>query len=95
MTTLRRPIHEGGLNILDVRSRNEAIEIVWLKAYLNFSPSRQQWATVTDHIILATAPPHSVEKARENPFLQTWTVPLKGRRAKGLNCDIRRMLKTA
>jgi len=39
MATLRCPIHEGGLNVLDIKSRNEVIEIIWLKAYLNFSPS--------------------------------------------------------
>lgn len=38
--------------------------------------------------------PHSVEKARGNPFLQTWKAPLKGPRAKYLNNDIKRMLKT-
>jgi len=95
MATLRSPILEGGLNILDVKSRNKAIEIIWLKVYLNFSPSCQKWATVTDHIILAAAPPHLVKKARENPFLQTWTAPLRGQRAKALNDDIKRMLKTA
>jgi len=62
---------EGGLNILDIKLRNEAIEIIWLKAYLNFSSSHQKWATVTDHIILAAAPPHLVKKARDNPFMQT------------------------
>jgi len=79
MATLRWPIHEGGLNVLDIKSRNKAIEIIWLKTYLNFAPSQQKWATVTDHIILAAAPPQSVEKARENPFLQTWMAPIKGR----------------
>jgi len=95
MDALRRLIHKGGLNILDIKSRNKAIEIVWLRTYLNFSPSCQKWATVTDHIILAMAPSHSVKKARENPFLQTWKAPLKGPRAKCLNEDIKRMLKTA
>ena len=95
MATLRRPIREGGLNVLDIKARNEAIEIIWLKTYLNFAPSRQKWATVTDHIILATAPPQSVEKARENPFLQTWTAPIKGQWAKHMNDDIRHMLKIA
>jgi len=78
MATLWRPILEGGLNILDIKSRNKAIKIIWLKAYLNFSPSHQKWATVTDHIILAAAPPHLVKQARENPFLQTWMAPLRG-----------------
>jgi len=94
MDTLRRPILEGSLNILDIKARNEAIEIIQLKTYLNFSPLRQKWATITDHITLAAAPPHSVKKARDNPFLQTWTVLLRGKRAKGLNGDIKWMLKT-
>jgi len=76
MATLQCPTQEGGLNILDVKSRNKAIEIIWLKAYLNFSSSHQKWAMVMDHIILATALPYSVEKARDNPFMQTWTAPL-------------------
>jgi len=42
MATLQRPTQEGGLNILDVKLRNKAIEIIWLKAYLNFSSSRQK-----------------------------------------------------
>jgi len=92
---LQRPIDEGGLNILDINSRNKAIEIIWLKAYLNFSPSCQQWATITDHIILAATPPSPVENAGNNPFLQTWTISLQGSRANNLNDDIRRMLKTA
>ena len=71
MAVLRRPIHEGGLNVLDINARNEVIEIVWLWAYLNFSPSRQKWATITDHIVLAAAPPQFIEKAWDNPFLQT------------------------
>jgi len=78
MDTLRRPIPEGGLKILDIKARNEVVEMIWLKVYLNFSPSRQKWAMITDHIILAAAPPHSVEKARDNPFLQTWKAPLRG-----------------
>lgn len=89
MATLQCHTWEGGLNILDIKSRNKAIEIIWLNAYLNFSPSCQKWAMVTDHIILAAVPPHLVKKARDNPFMQTWTAPLRGHRAKALNNDIR------
>ena len=95
MATLQHPILKGGLNILDIKSRNDVIKIIWLKAYLNFSQSCHTWAAVMDHIILAAALPKSVEKARENPFLQTWTVPLKGKRAKYLNDNIKQMLKAA
>jgi hypothetical protein len=92
-STLQRPINEGGLNILDIKARNDAIELMWLKEYLNFTPSRQQWAAITNHVVLATAPSHSVELANDNPFLQAWNVPLKGKRAEKLNDDIKRMFQ--
>ena len=44
--TLELPLDKGGLNLLNVKTRNEAIEIMWLKAYLNFSPTRPTWASV-------------------------------------------------
>src|SRR5260370_23298688 len=50
------PVEEGGLNLLDIKTRNEAIETVWLKKYLNLSLSRPTWAKITDIIIDATAP---------------------------------------
>jgi hypothetical protein len=91
---LQCPIDHGGLDLLDLRARNEAIEITWLKSYLNFSPSRPPWAAVTDLIIAATARPGTVARARKNLFLQTWEATLKGPRSKLLNNDIIRMLKT-
>ena len=95
MATLQRPISEGGLNLLDIESRNDAIEIIWLKVYLNFTTSRQQWATVTDHILFAAAPKYPVEDMRDNLFLQAWSIPLQGPRGSKLNDDVRRMIKTA
>ncbi len=35
--TLSSPITRGGLNLLNIEVRNEAIDIIWLKKYLNFS----------------------------------------------------------
>ncbi|KAG1737364.1 hypothetical protein EDD22DRAFT_730867, partial [Suillus occidentalis] len=40
---LHQPIDAGGIDLLDIKSRNEAIEITWVKAYLNMSPSRPTW----------------------------------------------------
>jgi hypothetical protein len=92
---LYHPIEDGGLNLLNIKSRNEAIEIMWLKMYLNFTNSCQPWAIVMDHIILATAPTHYIDAVRDNPFLQVWNAPLKGNRAKHLNNDMVRMIKVA
>ena len=33
--TLRNPISEGGLDLLDLKVRNEAINIMWLRTYLS------------------------------------------------------------
>ncbi|TBU26612.1 hypothetical protein BD311DRAFT_625833, partial [Dichomitus squalens] len=45
------PVDEGGLNVLDIRARNEAIDIMWLKAYLDVSKTRPKWAYVADDIL--------------------------------------------
>ena len=60
--TLRNPITEGGLDLLDLEIRNKAIDIMWLKTYLDFSPKRPEWATITDLIIEASAPEGLVKK---------------------------------
>ena len=92
---LQRPVEEGGLNLLDLKARNEAIEIIWLKSYLDFSPTRPAWAIVTDLIIDTTAPTSMCDQARGNPFLQTWNIPMRGRHAENLNNDIVRMVTAA
>jgi hypothetical protein len=56
LQTLQRPIEEGGLNLLNVNARNEAIDIMWLKTYLNFTQTCPTWAAVTDIIINTIAP---------------------------------------
>jgi ribonuclease HI/exonuclease III len=95
LDTLQRPRTEGGLNLLDIQARNEAIELTWLKAYLDFSATRPPWAIVTDIIIDAAAPPNMCHAARMNSFLQNWEPPTRGQRANRMNDDIIRMLKAA
>ena len=93
LETLYRPVDEGGLNLLDLTSRNEAIEIMWLKAYLNPSATRPTWARITDIIIDTAAPKETTHKARVNTFIQSWNPQTRGTRAKIQNEDILRMLK--
>lgn len=56
MDYMYKPLNEGGLNLLDIKACNEAIKLIWLRDYLNLSPTRQTWATVTDLLINATPP---------------------------------------
>ena len=88
-------IKDGGINLLDLQARNDAIEIVWLKEYLNMSPTRPTWATVTDILLCETAPTNIPNKIRINPFLQTWHAPTKGKRAENLDNGTIQLLKTA
>ena len=92
---LYKPLNEGGLNLLDIKARNEAIELIWLRDHLNLTPSRQLWARVTDILINATAPPGTSAIAVTNTFLQTWNPPTRGPRLDTLNKNIIRMLRIA
>jgi hypothetical protein len=89
-----RPIQEG-LNLIDIRARNDAIEIMWLKAYLDFSPSRPTWAKITDLIIDTAMPQGANARTRINCFLHTWNPPQNGGRASKIDEDTTRMLKAA
>ncbi|KAI0656075.1 hypothetical protein C8Q70DRAFT_893532, partial [Cubamyces menziesii] len=37
---LEKPVELGGLKVLDIKARNEAINMIWLKAYLNLTEQR-------------------------------------------------------
>ena len=93
LETLYRPVEEGGLNLLDLTTRNEAIEIMWLKTYLQPATNRPAWAKMTDILIEDAAPKETLQKARINTFLQTWDPHMRGARALQ-NDDIIRMMKT-
>ncbi len=94
--TLYAPVAEGGLNVLNIGARNDAIDLMRLKDYLNLTTERPRWALVAD-VLLARAVAASSKavepKARVNAFLQTWDVST--RHAKGLPEDLRRMIKAA
>ena len=92
---LELPLEEGGLNLLSVKARNEAIEIMWLKSYLNFSPSRPTWAIITDILINVSAPPNISPLGRLNTYMQSWNPPAHRPRSAYLNNDMVRMIETA
>ncbi len=77
LTTLYDPVSRGGLALLDLEARNVAINIMWMKDYLNLSGTRPRWTAVAD-VILAravTADFRSLDKeVRINMFLQSWKV---------------------
>jgi hypothetical protein len=66
-----------------------------LKSYLNLMPTCLAWATVTDILLNAAAPPTTLNEVRINTFLQTWNPTTRGARAIHLNNETIKMIKTA
>ncbi len=75
------PIELGGLGILDLQARSDAIDIVWLKTYLDYSSERPIWAYVADNLFATNVPKQcrpSSESLQINPFLQNWSPKKRG-----------------
>lgn len=53
---LQHLVKKGGLNLLDIKARDDTIEIMWLKTYLNLSLTHPTWMKVTNLIINALMP---------------------------------------
>lgn len=92
ISTLQKKKDEGGLGLLDMEARNEAINLMRLKTYLSPSKSRPAWCKLADRFLAKAA----VNKYRgfgsdvlENPFTQKWKVNLN---ARGLPSNLREMM---
>jgi len=72
---LLAPNNIGGQGLLDIQARNEAIQLMWLKSYLNLGPSHVPWADYADAIMMMNIPKTEKNIKPEMPkniFLQTW-----------------------
>ncbi|KAJ7125859.1 hypothetical protein C8R46DRAFT_832846, partial [Mycena filopes] len=72
---LQAPIEEGGKNLFDLEARNDAIQLMRLKSYLELDPTkRATWAYVTD-VRLANHDKKTSKVAdgsHVNMFTQNW-----------------------
>lgn len=94
--TMCLPIERGGLNLLDIAARNEAIDVMCLKEYMSDSSTRQTWARVADLILAkktAATSRNVDESAKVNAFLQTWKVSTQ--KKVRLGTGLARMVKVA
>ena len=95
MNTFRLFIEHGGVKLLDLAVRNQAIDIMWLKSYLDLSPKQPMWAYVADVLInksTAKALSNISPPAQFNTYLQSWNPKLH--MASKLFKDIIQMMKT-
>src|SRR6266508_6440228 len=73
--TLYTPTEMGGRGLLDIKSRNEAIDLMWLKSYLKFNNNRPLWTLVADVLMAINLPKSESSSNRETKqsvFLQSW-----------------------
>jgi exonuclease III len=91
---MRGPLLEGGKKILDIKARNEAIQLTWLQTYLSPRESRPKWAYVADEIIKSNTPKAKANmdaKAAINCFLQSWDPKIRT----GMPEELLEMMKVA
>ncbi|KAI0698300.1 hypothetical protein C8T65DRAFT_710193 [Cerioporus squamosus] len=94
--TLYLPVSKGGLNLLDVKARNEALDILHLKEYMTMNESRPRWTIVADAIFAeaTAASSRNVDNlAKVNAFLQSWKTSTH--QTAGLGRDLARIVKVA
>ncbi|TFY58490.1 hypothetical protein EVJ58_g6390 [Rhodofomes roseus] len=96
LDTLTRPIDEGGIGLLDVRARNEAIDLMWVKSYLTLTADRPRWAFAVDIMFSLNASRDAGAIKRDaqiNTFLQSWSPKTRG--GSRLPEYLKKMLNTA
>ena len=73
---MARGIDQGGRVILNLAARNDAIDLMWVKQYLNMGADRPKWAYMMDEMFRMERPKKAKE-TREvvsnwNPLIQDW-----------------------
>ena len=89
------PREQGGLNIPDIRSRLEALDIMWIKKWLSPNKNKPKWTYILDEILnnSITKAPIIDKESRINWLKQSWHES-EAKEVK-LSKSIRNMLKTA
>ena len=88
----------GGRGLLDIQAQNEVIQLIWLKNYLNFSPSHALWTHYADTIIAMNIPKtekHINPKLQKNVLLQTWKTYTRSHWNNKNPIDLKNMLDIA
>jgi exonuclease III len=74
MATLQGPISQGGKKVLDIKARNEAIQLTWARTWAP-DEKRPKWTYIADRMARRNIPqlrPKVEQKDAVNPIVQTW-----------------------
>ncbi|KAF9014755.1 hypothetical protein BDZ89DRAFT_962589, partial [Hymenopellis radicata] len=79
--TLHAPKNAGGMNLLNLSRRNDAVSLMRLRSYLRMA-DRAPWALIADELIKLSMTAGDCRRFNgfriDNMFLQGWNVALKG-----------------
>jgi ribonuclease HI/endonuclease/exonuclease/phosphatase family metal-dependent hydrolase len=92
---LYEPKERGGLGLLDIKARNEAIRLMQLQSYLKTGDDRPTWAFAWDTIIAKVCGWDCTTDGYMNVLLHSKKIPESGPRASRLPDDIKRTMKLA
>ncbi|PPQ74327.1 hypothetical protein CVT24_000429 [Panaeolus cyanescens] len=96
MDTLTEMQESGGRKVIDIKARNEAIDLMRLRSYLKEPHLRPRWTKVADELLSRAASGRQAQRiphTHENTFLQKWD-PTK-RQSNALPAILQKMLKSA
>jgi ribonuclease HI len=77
LDTLQQHPAVGGIKLLDLPARNDAIELTWLASYMAQGEARPAWAFLADRLLarsILVADRTMPENTRINMFVQRWGV---------------------
>lgn len=97
LETMQLPHEKGGKKLLNLSIRNDAIELMKTKRYLDLSNTRPRWAAIADEIMeskLARKWKPEEGSTFYNPFLQHLDVDTRTK-VDGLPPSIQRMIRVA
>ena len=93
---MAKAISGGGGSLLNVAKRNEAIDLMWIKQYLNMGPDRPKWAYMMDEIFRMQRPKKAKESPEAiqgwNPLTQNWKPK---RRTENIPARVQKALRLA
>lgn len=83
LETMYRPFEQGEKKLLDIKSRNEAIELMKIKRYLKLDNQRPTWAKVANDLIELNLKIKKVvkdEATYQNIFLQILDISTRNKK---------------
>ena len=66
---------EGGRRILNIPRCNEAINLMWVKQYLNMGKEQPKWVCIVDEILQSRRPKQAKET---HPEIENWNLSGRG-----------------